>query len=328
MANAGLRTLLVYDILKKETDAEHPLSIGAIVELLGKQGVETERRSVSRDLDALEQFGVEIARSPQKTGGYYLARRTFEEAEVQVLIDAVQAARFIPAQQSRALVGKLMNLASRHAQRGMRREVFVDDRAKSCNPQVYDTIAVLTQAIRKGRKVSFQYCSYDRRKKRVARRDGEEYVVSPYALDWNNDAFYLIGQMGTLEKFTHFRVDRMENIAMSDEPLLPYSAFYDQRELNIADYVKRTFSMFEGPAQWVDIRFDEALMTAVVDKLGADVMTVPQNDGSFVLHAKLVAGPGLFAWLAHFGAQAEILTPDTARVQIKQHLRSMLARYE
>ncbi|MDD4796790.1 MAG: WYL domain-containing protein [Eubacteriales bacterium] len=328
MANAGLRTLLVYDILKKQTDAEHTLSVGALVELLARQGVQAERRAVNRDLDALEQFGVELVRSPKKDGGYYLARRDFDDAEVQVLIDAVQAARFIPAQQSRALVGKLMNLSSRHAQRELRREVFVDDRAKSTNAQLYDSIAALTQAIRKGRKVTFQYCSYNRYKKPVQRRGGEEYLVSPYALDWNNDAFYLIGQMGTLEKFTHFRVDRMQNVAVSDQPLLPYTAFYDQRELNIADYVKRTFSMFEGAAQWVDIRFDDSLMTAVVDKLGVDVMTVPDSDGSFVLHTRLVVGPGLSAWLAHFGGQARILAPQEACVQMREHLCAMLAQYD
>ncbi len=324
---AGYRTLVIWDLLRKHTDEEHPINAAELAGHLHAMGIDVERRSIYRSIMDLEEAGVEIIHVSRKSEGFYLAQREFEIAELKLLMDAVQSARFITSKKSWELVKKLAGFASKAQGDQLLRSVFLEDRAKCANEQIYYNIDHIHEAIRRGVQIGFRYCEYDLKKRRVERRGGAKYAASPYALEWNSDAYYLICRVGTLMKFTHFRVDRMKDIDVLDEPSLPYSEFFDVGRWNIADYGKRAFSMFEGPLEDVSIRFKNQLVTAVIDRLGEDIRIVPDGDEWFVLHARLVVSPGLTAWLAHFGGDAEVLAPQSAREGIRTTLEQMLQRH-
>jgi predicted DNA-binding transcriptional regulator YafY len=326
---AGYRTLMIWKLLRQYTDEEHPMNAAELADRLeAMTGMETERRSIYRSIEDLKESGVEIMRAEQKNQGFYIGDREFELPEIKLLMDAVQAARFITGRKSRDLVKKLSCFASQAQAEALMGSVFLEDRAKCSNEQIYYNIDGIYEAIRLGRQISFKYCEYDLQKHRVERHGGEEYTASPYALEWNNDAYYLISRVGTLPKFTHFRVDRMKDIKVLDDTAHAYSDFYDDGLLNIADYGKRAFSMFEGPVADVQIRFRNRLITAVIDRMGLDVRIIPEDSEWFVMRADLVVSPGLTAWLAHFGGDAEVISPESAREQVKETLKAMLARYE
>ena len=323
---AGYRTLAIYRLLTQHTDENHPMNAVEIAQRLRAAGMEVERRSIYRSLEELEAFGVDVIRSPVKKEGFYLGEREFELAELRLLMDAVQSARFIPRGKSKALLGKLAGFASERQGRALLESIFLEERAKPADERLYYSVDALCRAIRAQKQVSFQYCEYTLKKRRVPRRDGAQYVVSPYALEWNNDAYYLIGRMGGHNRFTHFRVDRMKDIELLEADALAYDDI-QSGQLNPADYAKRSFSMFEGPLEQVEIRFRNALITPVLDKLGMDVQITPRGDEWFVLSTELVVSPGLTAWLAHFGGDAELLSPAHAREEIRQSLSAMLAHY-
>jgi predicted DNA-binding transcriptional regulator YafY len=325
---AGYRTLAIWKLLRAYSDEEHPMNAAEIAARLRACGMETERRSVYRSLEELEQAGVDIVRAPRKNLGFYLGQREFERPEIKLLMDAVQAARFITMKKSRELIGKLSCFMSRAETEALMKNVFLEDRAKCANEQIYYNIDRIYEAVRSSKQISFKYCEYDLKKQRVEKHGGKAYAASPYALEWNNDAYYLVSRVGTLMKFTHFRVDRMKDIAVLGEPALPYADFYGGGRLDLADYGKRAFSMFEGPLEDVRIRFKNHLVTAVVDRMGVDADIKPDGEDWFVLRAELAVSPGLTAWLAHFGGDAEILSPESAREQVRGALRDMLARYE
>jgi predicted DNA-binding transcriptional regulator YafY len=324
---AGYRTLAIWKILREHSDEEHPINAEEISAHLCADGMDVERRSIYRSLDELESAGVDILRAGRKNLGFYLGQREFELPEIKLLMDAVQAARFITMKKSQELIRKLASFASQAQAKALLSSVFIEDRAKCANEQIYYNIDRIYEAIRLSKQITFKYFQYDLTKQRVERRGGGSYTVSPYALEWNNDAYYLISRLGSLEKFTHFRVDRMKDICVLDEPALPWSGFYGGGRLDLADYGKRAFSMFEGPVEDVRIRFKNSLVTAVIDRLGAGVAIVPDGDEWFTVHAELIVSPGLTAWLAHFGGDAEVLSPLSARELIRDSLTKMLARY-
>jgi predicted DNA-binding transcriptional regulator YafY len=320
------RTLEILRLLREHTDEEHPMSASELVARLRETGADVERRSVYRSLRELADAGYDIVRTRRRDRGVYLGQREFELPEVKLLVDAVQAARFITVKKSGELIRKLMGFVSRAQAEALWKSVLLEDRAKCANEQIYYSIDALCEAIRGGRQISFKYCRYDLKKLRVERRGGSAYIASPYALEWSGDAYYLVCRVGSLRKFTHFRVDRMKDIRVLDEPALPYDDFCSGK-LDLGDYGKRAFSMFEGPVEDVRIRFKNRLATAVIDRFGADARIVPDGDEWFILRAELVVSPGLTAWLAHFGGDAELLAPESAREQVRGTLREMLARY-
>lgn len=327
---AGYRTLAIYRLLKQHTDENHPMNAVEIAQRLRAMGLEVERRSIYRSIEELEQFGMDIIHEDQKNQGFYLGAREFELPEIKLLMDAVQAARFITPGKSRKLVQKIAGFASAAQREALMESVFLEDRAKCLNEQVYYHIDAITSAIREGRKIGFHYCEYNQRKHLVSRRGGEEYKASPYALTWSQDAYYLISRIGGHPEFTHFRVDRMKDVRVLEEPLLGYADFYNDEKFNIGDYCKRAFSMFSGPLTEVTIRFADHLATPVLDKLGTDVRIVPdeQHPGYFLMKTELVVSAGLTAWLAHFGGDAEVIAPQSARDKMREALRAALSNYE
>lgn len=327
---AGLRTLAIYRLLRQYTDENHPMNAVDIAHRLRAMGMEVERRSIYRSIEELEQFGVDIIHEEQKNQGFYLGEREFELPEIKLLMDAVQAARFITPGKSRKLLHKLAGFASSAQREALMGSVFVEDRAKCVNEHIYYHIDAITQAIREDRKIGFRYCEYNLRKHLVNRRNGAEYSASPYALTWSQDAYYLISRIDEHPGFTHFRVDRMKEVRVLDEPLEGYTDFYDDETLNIGDYSKRAFSMFSGPLTRVTIRFADRLITAVLDKLGTDVRIFPdeQHPGYFLLETELVVSAGLTSWLAHFGSGAEVVAPQSARKQVRDLLCDALRNYE
>ena len=324
---AGYRTLAILKMLQKYSDEDHPMNAVEIAERLREHDVEVERRSIYRSIEELEQHGVDIVHVEQKTQGFYLASREFELPEIKLLMDAVQAARFIPGKKSRELVNKLASFASNAQAEALLKSVFIEDRAKCDNAQIYYNIDKIYTAIRSQKQIGFQYCEYDLRKRRVARKGGAQYTASPYSLEWNNDAYYLISRIGTLEKFTHFRVDRMKDIKVLDDAAIGYKDLYGGN-INLSEYGTRALSMFEGPMEEVHLRFKNYLVTTVIDRLGAGIPIFPENDEWFSVHTPLVVSPGLTAWLAHFGGNAEVVAPAHARAMVRDALGDMLSRYE
>ena len=131
------KLLVLLDILARETDEKHPLSVPQLVERLQERGVVAERKSVYDDLRLLESFGMDIETVKGRQFGYYLGERTFQLPEVKLLVDAVQAAPFLTQKKSMELIGKLEQLTSRPNARQLRRQVYVMDRVRTHNEKLY-----------------------------------------------------------------------------------------------------------------------------------------------------------------------------------------------
>ena len=128
------KILALREILLRESDEEHPLSSTQIIALLAKRGIEAERKSVYTDIEALREAGMDIVRSGEGRGsGYFAASRRFELPELKLLVDSVQSSKFITAKKTRALIGKLEGLTSRHQARDLSRQVYVTGRVKTMN---------------------------------------------------------------------------------------------------------------------------------------------------------------------------------------------------
>ena len=181
--NQKAKLLALREILLRESDEEHPLSAGRMVELLARQGIEAERKSVYADIEALREAGMDIVRSGEGRGsGYFVASRRFELAELKLLVDSVQSSKFITARKTRALIGKLEGLTSRYEARSLSRQVYVTGRVKTMNESIYYNVDELHRAIAADRQIRFHYFEYTAQRKRQYRREGRFYQVSPFAL--------------------------------------------------------------------------------------------------------------------------------------------------
>ena len=323
--NQKLKILYVMDYLLRASDEEHPVTAAQIIDELSRHGIAAERRSVLEDIEALRFYGLDIVRvGVNRYTAYYVASRDFELPELKLLVDSVQSSRFITHKKTAALIQKIETLASIHEAQLLQRQVYVTGRVKTMNESIYYNVDAIHNGISQNLKIRFRYFEFTMQKERRFRRNGAYYVVSPFALTWDNENYYLIAYDSDAGFIKHYRVDKMADIETIDEERNGIAAYH---ELDMSSYTDKVFGMFAGKEVQVRMRFTEHLAGAVLDRLGQETMLVPDGDGQFTVTASVVPSPQFFAWISGFGAEARILGPEHIVKQMREHIDGIAALY-
>lgn len=316
--------LRVLEILSKYSDEMHPISAQKIIEYLNGYDLDVERKTIYRNVTTLQACGYDVIRNQK---GYFLGERPFEIAEIRLLIDAVQSARFITNKKSRQLIEKLGTLCSQYEYSGLKKQVFIDSRTKCENEEVFYSIDAVCKAISCSKKLAFKYLKYDGTKTAVPRYGGMTYKVNPYALVWVEDVYYLIANMDKYEGLAHYRVDRMMSAEVLDNNRRPVTELPGfENGLDGAEYIKGRFTMFSGDEKRVQVKFHNSLRDVVYDRFGTNVTSYDEGDYMIVTF-EVMPSKGFFSWLFLLGDKAEIIFPDDIIEQYRKMLIEIIDKY-
>ena len=302
------RLIFLYKLLRTKTDERHQISTKQIMEELKAAGLSADRKTLKSDLDLLYEAGADIIVVRSSPNRYFWGERTFQLPELKLLIDAVSSSRFITAKKSEELIRKLVSLASGPQASELDRHVFAANRVKTDNEKIYYIVDSINDAINAERKICFQYLEYTGNKEKIPRNNGERYCLSPYALYWNDDYYYVVGYSDKRDKVTAFRVDRICNCEITGTPREPRPADFD-----VTDYSRRVFEMFDGEDVVVELECENALMKYVIDRFGEEVETRVISEDAFVARVEVALSPTFYGWVFQFSGKIKILTPDKAR---------------
>lgn len=319
-----LKILYLAQLLLERSDEKHPLTTREIIDYLAAQGIHAERKSIYDDINALQNFGMDIIAIREKPGGYYLASRQFELAELKLLVDAVQAARFVTTKKSRELIGKLETLTSRSEAGQLHRQIVVAERGKSSNEQIYYNVDEIYAAMSADRTIRFQYFEWSVRKEMIPRKNGAYYEVSPWLLTWEDENYYLIAYDSEAAILKHYRVDKMLHLSVSENPREGQDAFHT---LDIAGFAKKTFGMFAGEEISVVLQCNASLTGVMIDRFGPDVAIRPTDDDQVRVRANVAVSRQFFGWLTGLGDGVQIVSPPQIREQYRQYLTDILDCY-
>ncbi len=320
-----LKPLYIMNYLLQNSDEDHLVSMSQLIEHLAAHGIPSERKSVYDDIEALRVFGLDIVQGGSgKNAGYYIANRSFELPELKLLVDSVQSSKFITHKKTATLIKKIETLASIHEAQLLNRQVFVKNRIKTMNESIYYNIDAIQSGISQNKKIQFKYFEYTVQKTRHYRKDGAFYVVSPFAMTWDDENYYLVAFDSQAGIIKHYRVDKMTEISSTEEDRDGLDAY---QALDMAVYARKVFGMFSGEEESVQLRFENHLVGAVLDRLGQDVFIIADGDDHFTVRADVVVSPQFFAWVTGFGAAAQIIGPDDVVEKMRQHINSVAALY-
>lgn len=324
-----LKTTYVMLYLLQNSDEEHPVTVHQIIDYLESKGISAERKSIYSDIEALQYMGLDIIMVDRgRFHGYYAAGRVFELPELKLLVDSVQSSKFITREKAREITAKLKKFAGKDTVDSLNRENHVANRVRSMNDSVVKDADRIHQAIYQDLKIGFRYFHYSPstgQEKRYS-KSGEQYIVSPYALLWNNGNYYLYAYDSEKQKFRYFRVDRMERISNP----LPYHRDGKEQysEKNITTHKAKVFDMYGGKEYSVRIRFRNELADAVIDQFGKDVQMFPVDADHFVITEPIEISPPFFAWIATFGRRVKILSPEPVVEKMRDFLTRSLEMYK
>lgn len=324
--NQKLKLLYLLKILTEQSDEEHCMSAQALIEALAAYEIKAERKSIYDDIAQLIDFGYDIVLVKAKTGGgYYLAGRDFELAELKLLVETVQASRFLTVNKSRELISKIEKLASKAEAGQLQRQVYVANRIKTANESIYYVVDDIHRAIQNNRQISFQYLEWNLNRELVPRRDGKPYQVSPWALTCKDENYYLIAHDSEEDKIKHFRVDKMAKIQVLEETKREGAALFER--FDIADYANKTFGMYSGQEETVTLLFENHLIGVVMDRFGKEVAVRIRDEAHFSVRVRVAVSGQFFGWLTGLGEGAVITAPISVQEAYRIHLEKTLAQY-
>ena len=317
------KLLRLQQIFLQETDESHGLTMEELLERLAAFGISAERKSIYENIETLNQCGMDILR--EKRGGhtyYYAASREFETAELRLLADAVASSRFITAKKSAELLQKLSGLTSHHYGAGLRRQVHVASRIKNMNETIFYLIDDLNRAIRENRAITFRYYEWVYQQGRLVRRprhDGALYEASPWQLLWEDEYYYLIAFDHKSQSIHHYRVDRMGDIQIADQPRQGDDAF---KAIRMEGYTARVFGMFGGKSQMVTLSFPDHLLDAMIDRFGKELNLTRIAEGRLQTRAEVIPSSHFYGWLFSLGEQVTLDAP----AELKEEYLAALKR--
>lgn len=324
-----IKLLFLHDIFSRQTDKDHVYSANELCDLLMDYGINCERKSIYSDIEALKEYGMDIVnvRSPKR--GYYLKDRKFDIAEVRLLIDAVQAAKFISSRKTKALIYKIGSLLSEFQEEELREQIYVDSTFKSEKEDLYDIIKILDTAIKKSKQVQVTYSKRKLENRYLKTMEGKVFLINPYSLLWSNDHYYLVCNNDKYNNLMHLRLDRISEIVPLDTASKHFSKVSKYTEkFDTADYSNKIFNMFTGESGEIELCCNNNIIDDILEKFGDEIPLKVFDESHFTFKADVEMSNGLISWIMQYGADVKVLSPKQLSDALLVKTREILSIYE
>lgn len=322
--NQKLKIMYLMKILLEETDEDHDLTLNEIVEKLKAYNVTAERKSLYSDIENLRTFGLDIIGMQYgKTYHYKVASRQFQLVELKLLVDAVQSSRFITEKKSDEMIAKLESYASKYEAKKLARQVNVNGRVKTMNERIYYSVDKIHEALNEESQIKFQYFTWTADKKMELKHGGAYYSVSPWALCWDDEKYYLVGYDNREYKIKHFRVDKMADV----------SVVYEEREgkeefskMQMSEYTNRLFGMFDGNLETVTLLCENHAANVIIDRFGTDIPLMKTDAEHFTVRVRVSVSKLFLSWIMAIPG-VKIVAPERTVDMMKSEIKRLQEMY-
>ncbi len=321
--DSRLKMFYLMEIFLQRTDEDHTLNAKELGQILETEyGIKVNRTTLYTDVQKMIDADIDILCMDGKTGGYYVASREFELAELKLLVDAVQSSNFVTEKKSADLIRKLESLCSQHEAKQLSSQVTIFNRSKTTNETIYYNIDKIHSAIFHNRQITYQYVEWTMKKTTEPRHEGAYYVVSPLRLIWDDENYYLVGFDEKSGKVKHYRVDKMRDMSIMEEARSEQAL---AEKIDAAAFAKKTFGMFSGEDIKVQFQGDKSLVGVMLDRFGTNIWMRPLNEDTFSAQVMVAVSPQFFGWVTAIGKKLQITGPEEVKQAYKEYLEEILS---
>lgn len=317
------RVILLVELLYRNTDENNPITTTEIIEYLGDKGLSADRKTLRKDIELLVEMGYDVVTVKSAPNKYYWGKRMFCLPELKLLAAAVSSARFITESKKRELISKLGRLTSEKQSEYLGKNVFTKQVVKAHNEDIYYILDIISDAIRRNKKIEFLCLEYNAQKERVFRNDGERLLISPYIICQNDDYYYAVGYSDNRQKVVSFRVDRIFNPQVLEVESVEKPKGYD--EIN---YAGKAFEMFGGEKHHVSLQCENRMMKYVIDKFGEEVEVEALDENTFSANIEVALGPVFYSWVFQFSGRIRISSPKEVQQAYVRMLKEQVVAHK
>lgn len=321
-----IKLLKILEILRQETDEDHPMNTQTLLQKLADQGIACDRRTLPLDIQVLNDYGYEVLINKQVgfSTEYCIVDRSFDVPELRILMDAVQAACFITPKKTDMLLDKIAELGGSHRAELLKGNSIEYNTTKHSNETIYYTIDTIETAIALGKKIAFRYFDYNTKKEKVFRKEGKLYYVNPISMVYTMDNYYLICY-DDYHPINHYRIDRMADVIMKQYDIKKTDAV---KNFDMTVHHKSVFGMYIGEPQKVRFEANVRLVDAIIDKFGEDIQLTDLDEGRTSFEAVVQISPQFLGWALSFGKDLKVLGPKTVVEKLQEYVASLSELYQ
>lgn len=326
-ARQKLKPIYVLEILRKYSDEENPLTANEICDYLEQEGISAERKSVYADIEALIDYGYDIVRS-YAPKGFFLGCREFEEPEIYLLCDAVRTAKFITPKKTRELVSKMYSMLSKKQVKKRENNIYFKAQMKCSNEEIYYSIDKISKAISKGLQIRLNYISTELNDRSFS-QTVKQMQISPYALTWQDDHYYMVGNYHKYDNLLHLRLDRIESVEVLDIKSRHFSEVSEYKDFfDVADYTNKLFGMHSGKLETVELCCKKDIAKQLADRFSQDIFITNVTEEEFCFSYKAAISEALVTFIINYGDEVKVLKPEALKQMVVSRAEKVLKLYK
>ena len=319
--------------IMESTDDKSPMNASQIVEKLDSKYTlgDIDRRSIYRDISMLQYCGYQITQCKDKRKGWYMEKHAFDDWEIKIMMDAVQQAKCVSEKETVEIREKLLALTSN---RGRSRFSHMIRPVKNCSEvdvEIGQYIEMMLEAMFLHKKIEFQYTEITNDMEKVLRRNGKVYKLNLYTIYWASNNYYLIGSHDNHKGLTHYRLDRILNLCISDEYAIDAKEKVGPNpEMFIQNYIEESVNHYSGDAVRIEVEYepDPAMNAILYDFAGKDIKVRKQKNGLYRASFTKMNSVTLIGWFLQYGNWFKVIAPENLKLEVVSELEKALHKYE
>ena len=320
--------LYILNVLKKYSDEEHMLTAAEIQRKIKEiYDVEIDTRTIRRNINLLKyKLDYDISTREDNGKGYYINRdpeTDFEPGEIRAIIDNFSYANYIVPSVAKEIIKKCKNMQTVYENEKIKDYQIYSVNSKTENAEVIKNIEDISSSIYNNHKIKFEYWKYEITNK-LEKQIVSTPTVSPFAIIYNKQEFYLIGIKDGQDKFYHYRLDRMKNVKELNAKIT-----IKKTKSQIKDFAESTVEMFGGKKEEIEAICHIWLLDTVLETFGRNVTIEKiQNDEE---HFKLLVDTntlGFKMWAMRNIDLVEIKKPIELRNNMQEVIKKAMKKYE
>lgn len=320
--------LYILNVLKKYSDEDHVLSIVGIKRKIKElYDVDIDERTIRRNINLLKiKLDYDISTREDNGKGYYINRdpdTDFEPGEIKAIIDNFSYANYIVPSIAKNIIKKCKNIQNVYENDKLKDyEIYAND-TKTENVEVIKNIEDISNSIYNNNKIKFEYWKYAINNK-LEKIIVSTPIVSPYAIVYSKQEFYLIGIKEGQEKFFSYRLDRIKNITILDEKIT-----IKKTKNEIKEFAQSLTEMFGGEKQEIEAICHVILLDTIFDTFGKNVTIEKISNNEEYFKLKVDTNPlGFKMWAMRNIDLVEVKKPETLRNELKEISKKALEKYQ
>lgn len=318
-----IKLLVLWDILCRFTDEEHPMNTDEIIEKLGEKGIASSRKVLAADIALLNEYGYEVLSFKKKFHYYYVANRPFDTAEIVLLSDVIKASKLTISQKNN-IIGKLSGTLCSYQAMLISKNIVSFDKGKFGNSSFIYSVDGIERAINDNKQISFKYFDYDEKHNKVYRKNGKRYYANPIIMVWNKDNYYMLCFNNGHDEIVTYRLDKMDDVKVEETERQPHPEY---ELLNTEQYRKQVFSMCSGELHKVTLTFTKDLLSEVFDRFGDDIHIRAIDDNTYTADISVQVSKPLFTWVIGTLGKVRITAPKKVTAEFNKFVDTIKLTY-